>query len=367
MIAYTNAKVFTGDMMLDNHVVLTDGPDVVDVIPVCQLPEDIHSIDCNGDFLVPAFIDLQIYGGGGQLFSAYPTEKSLKILAAQNAANGTYGCLVTLATQTMDNIEAGITAIKKYWQQGGAGIMGLHLEGPFINPLKNGAHIKEWIYSPTVSEVATLLEKADGVIKMVTLAPEVVDNQIIQLFKQAGIIVSAGHSNASLAQSHTAFENGITAVSHLFNAMSPLHHREPGLAGAAMAHNAVFASVVADGIHVHFETVKLAKRLMGDRLFYITDAVTQTNIGPYQHQLDTDHYNLPNGTLSGSALTMLAAIRNGVRYCAIPLEESLRMASMYPARVIHAQNRLGKIGKGFVPVFAQVTKDLQQAKLVSAF
>jgi N-acetylglucosamine-6-phosphate deacetylase len=364
--AYTNATIFNGETFIGDHTVITNNGTIETVVHATQLPQGITTIDCQNQLLVPAFLDLQVYGAGGKLFSAYPTTEALQLLAGHNAQSGTAACLATIATQPMDVIEACIEAIKSYWQQGGKGILGMHLEGPFINAEKRGAHVKEWVVSPTVEVVKNLLQKADGVIKMVTLAPECVDEKIIQLFAENGVVVSIGHSNASFGEATNAMNNGATAVTHLYNAMSPLHHREPGLVGAVMQHLSAAASIIPDGIHVHYQAVKIAKQIMGERLFFITDAVTETTVGPYQHVLNTDHYDLPNGTLSGSALTMLTAVSNAVNHCTISLAEALRMASLYPAKVMGLQHKYGRIEKGYTANFALVDKDLSAATLYHA-
>ncbi|MEO7311151.1 MAG: N-acetylglucosamine-6-phosphate deacetylase [Chitinophagaceae bacterium] len=359
--AYTNATIFNGTVFVEDHSVIVADNIIQLVAGNNDLPADIVTIDCQEHLLVPAFMDLQIYGAGGKLFSAFPGPDSLELLARQNANSGTANCLVTIATQPMDVIEICIEAIKMYWQQGGKGILGMHLEGPFINALKSGAHIKEWMVSPTPDEVKSLLEKAAGVIKMVTLAPECIDPEIIPLFVEHGIVVSIGHSNATLAEANAAFDSGTTTTTHLFNAMSALHHRQPGLPAATMLHPGATASIIPDGIHVDYETVRLAKKMMGDRLFFITDAVTETNSGPYQHVLNTNHYDLPDGTLSGSALTMLQAVKNAVDHCHISLKEALRMVSLYPARVMRLEQQYGKIETGFTATFALVDRNLSAA------
>lgn len=359
------AAVFTGDHMIEGKAVLVQDGIIVDVVGADAVPADAMMIDVAGRILAPAFIDLQVYGAGGQLFSVEPTITALRSLADHNAAHGTAQCLVTIATQPMHTIRASIAALKAYRKQGGTGIMGMHLEGPFINATKAGAHVKEWIHRPALAEVEALLQEADGVISMVTLAPEEVDEAIIRCFNDHGVIVAAGHSAATFDQAMQAFDHGVSTITHLYNAMSPLHHREPGLVGAAFQHHAVTASIIPDGIHVHHEAVRIAKQLMGDRLFFITDAVTATQQGPYQHQLNDDHYAMPDGTLSGSALTMLQAVSNGVHHCHMQLEEALRMASTYPYQVMRMQDRHGRIQKGHQASMVAISPDLTGAILYS--
>jgi N-acetylglucosamine-6-phosphate deacetylase len=345
-VAFINAPLFTGHEWLHGHAVITNDDIIEAVVPIVDLPSGIEIKDCTGSMLVPAFVDLQIYGAGGKLFSAYPQPDSLQALYEHNWQHGTAACLVCIATQPMEVIYQCMDAIKQYWQEGGKGILGMHLEGPFMNSAKRGAHVAEWIHAPAVEEVKALIQKAGDVIKIITVAPEVCSDEVLQLLQEAGIIISAGHSNATLEEGKSAFAKGVQSTTHLFNAMSPLHHRQPGLPVAALQY-APAASIIPDGIHVHYEMVKLAKAAMGERLFFITDAVTECSIGPYQHVLNGDHYTLPDGTLSGSALTLQQGVMNAVRHCGIPLEEALRMTSLYPAKLMGMENRFGKIAPGY--------------------
>jgi N-acetylglucosamine-6-phosphate deacetylase len=202
--------------------------------------------------------------------------------------------------------------------------------------------VKEWIHSPSVEEVNELLHYGKGVIKMITIAPEVCSDKIIDLILSQNIILSAGHSNASYNEAMAGFDKGISTITHLYNAMSPLQHRQPGVVGAAFNHSTVTASIIPDGHHVAYAAIAIAKKIMGDRLFAITDAVTETNVGPYQHQLAGDKYEC-NGVLSGSALSMHKAFKNLVEHAGIEVEEALRMCSLYPAQVLHCDDRYGKI------------------------
>jgi N-acetylglucosamine-6-phosphate deacetylase len=181
---------------------------------------------------------------------------------------------------------------------------------------------------------------------MMTLAPEQCDDAIIKLLQQHNILISAGHTNATYQQAMDGFNKGITAATHLFNAMSPLQHREPGMVGAIMNHPFVMSSIVCDGVHVDYATVHIAKKVLQQRLFFITDAVAETTSGEYQHLFRGDRYALPNGTLSGSSLTMLQCVKNAVEHVGISLEEALRMAAAYPARLI-PDRKLGKIEAGY--------------------
>ncbi len=272
--------------------------------------------------------------------------------------------LPTVATNTTEVVYSCIDAVKQYWQQGGKGVYGLHLEGPWLNAEKGGAHIKELIHPPNKDEVMDLLEYGKGIIKMITLAPEVCNDEIIQLILSHNIIVSAGHSNASYKQAMHYFDNGVTAVTHLYNAMSPLHHRLPGLVGAAFMHSNVMSSIIADGHHVDYAAIKIAKSIMKERLFVITDAVTETGKGYYQHQLNFDRYEC-NGVLSGSALTMQSSFLNLVNKVGIEVDEALRMCSLYPAQVIRADQLYGKIAPGYAAQFVVINKQLELVDIIT--
>jgi N-acetylglucosamine-6-phosphate deacetylase len=270
----------------------------------------------------------------------------------------------TLATNTIEVFKKAIDAVRAYWNGGGRGVYGLHLEGPWINPLKRGAHIESLIHSPKLEEVKDLLKYGRDVIKTITLAPEVCSPEIIELIVSHEVIISAGHSNATCSEATQAFENGIATVTHLHNAMSSLHHREPGLVGAAWLHGEITASIIPDGHHVDFLVIAIAKKLMAERLFAITDAVTETTEGPYQHYLVGDKYEC-NGTLSGSAISMHEAFYRLVTKVGIEVEEALRMCSLYPARVMKVEHLYGKIAPGFAAQFVVLNKQLKLVEVIT--
>lgn len=342
---YCADKVFTGSEWLADTAVLCENGLVKDLMPIENLPHDMEVVN---RFLViaPALIDIQIYGASSKLFSIHPTPDTLQKMNDYCRRGGAAYFLPTISTNTIDIFKKGIDAIKEYWDNEGKGVIGLHIEGPWINKIKRGAHLENLIHEPAIEEVKPLLEYGKGVIKIITLAPEVCSKTVIDLIKSYGVIISAGHSNATYSESMNAFDNGINVATHLFNAMTALHHREPGFAAAIMMHPSVMVSVVPDGLHVDFTMIKLAKKLMGERLFIITDAVTETNEGPYRHTFDGDKY-VTGSILSGSALTMIRGVKNCVDKCDIPFDEALRMASLYPAKVLGLDNKIGRIEKGF--------------------
>ena len=346
MKAYIADQIFTGEKWLEHHGVITDDKKIIGVVPVAGLSSKIPVREFKDCFLSPAFIDLQIYGANGKLLAVFPETKSLHQLHDHCRNSGTAYCLPTVATNEKEVFLRSIDAIKKYWDEGGEGITGLHIEGPWISKEKKGAHIESLIHAPAFAEVEALMIYGKGVIKMITLAPETCSNEVIDCILSHNVIISAGHSNASYEQAVQGFDKGISAVTHLYNAMSGLNHRQPGLVGAVFDNKNVMASIIPDGHHVDYVAIRIAKKIMGERLFAITDAVTETNEGHYQHQLAGDKYEAA-GILSGSALTMNKALQNLVNYAGIEPGEAIRMCSLYPARVLRMENDLGKIQKGF--------------------
>ncbi len=342
--AYIAERIFTGTEWLSHHAVLVEHGRIRQILPVSSLPSSLPAHHFDDGILVPSFIDLQIYGAYGKLLAVYPQADTLTGLVDYCRRGGAAFCLPAVATNSKEVFFRCIDAVRNYWQQDGEGVLGLHLEGPWINPVKRGAHVESLIHSPSLAEVKEILDYGKGIIKMITLAPEVCSREVIEYILSQGIIISAGHSNATYKEAMQGFESGISAVTHLFNAMSPLQHREPGLAGATMDHSSVMASIIPDGYHVDFAAIRIAKKAMRERLFVITDAVTETTEGSYQHYLVGDKYEAAN-ILSGSALTMDKALQNLVISCGIDTGEAIRMCSLYPAQVMKMDDELGRIAK----------------------
>jgi N-acetylglucosamine-6-phosphate deacetylase len=376
---YYNGIIYTGYEVLRQHAVVTGGNRILKIIPWEGLPKsaDEHAqpsgdpasqmqdtwVDLEGGNLAPAFIDLQIYGGQGLLFSDHPSLVSIQATYRYSLEGGAAYIQPTMATQSDDLIDKAIEAVAEYQAQELPGVIGLHLEGPYINPVKRGAHREDLIQVPRAEKLKTLLGKAGNHLTMMTIAPERCDPALVGELIKAGVTVSAGHTNATYAEALRGFDLGIPAATHLFNAMTPLGHRAPGMVGALLDRGNVYTSIVADGHHVDFAAIRLAKRLLGDKLYLITDAVTPNTEGVYKHQLSGDKYVVPDGTLSGSALTMIKAVQNCVEQVRIPLDEALRMASLYPARVMGLEDRLGAIQPGMEASLVWFDKDYRVRKV----
>jgi N-acetylglucosamine-6-phosphate deacetylase len=333
---YSTKALFTGSEWLNDVVVHIENDVVVGI--------NQKGFDANSaiPFIVPAFIDLQLYGAGGKLLSEFPEKETIEKIYNACLEGGTGFFQPTIASQSVDVIYASIDAVKAYNAAGGKGCIGLHLEGPWIHANKKGAHHASVIHAPDIKEVNSILAYGADAISMITLAPEVCSPGIIKTIQHAGVVVSAGHTNASYETAMQFFDDGIAVATHLFNAMSSFQHRAPGVVGALFDHPTAMSSIIVDGYHVDYAAIKIAKKIMGERLFCITDAVTETSTGLYQHTLVGDKYESA-GTLSGSALTQLKSIKNLVEHVGIPLDEAIRMCTVYPAKIMQNKNMNGTI------------------------
>ncbi len=336
-------RVFTGHQWLENQAIsIEDGH----VTSIQNEPGGIAD-----GFLVPGFIDLQVYGGGGILFSNHQTEAAIQATFDDHAIKGTVAFQITLNCSPKSSIWAAIQACKSYR---GKGLVGLHLEGPFFNPLKRGAHLEAFVQEPTMEFVQEIIDRTQGLPTYMTLAPEMFAPEVLTLLMNSHIMCSMGHSDATFEQAQQA---GIKRITHLFNAMSQWQSRALGLVGASFRSDA-WTSIIADGLHCDFESLRLAKQLKGEKLFLITDAVTHDESGPYVFTKNGARFTNETGVLSGSALTMDEAIRNCVNKAGISIEEAIRMASVYPAEVANLPD-LGSIEVGKRACFVELNTALE--------
>ncbi|MES2518770.1 MAG: N-acetylglucosamine-6-phosphate deacetylase [Bacteroidota bacterium] len=345
MYALKNGKIFTSEEIIHNNIILIEGENISKIIPEEndeEIDPDTQIIDLKGLNISPSFIDIQIYGGGGSLYNSKTTEETIRKTYIEIRSQGTTHFQITLSSTPLNKILESIEVAKDYLKNGGKGLAGLHLEGPFFSFPKRGAHVAEFIRKPTNEELQTIIQACIGLPTYMTIAPEEFTNEQLQMLLDSDIIVAAGHSSATYHQAMDAFGKGIKRVTHLFNAMSQFQSREPGLVGATYDSD-VWASIIPDGIHVDFTSIRISKKVMGERLFIITDAVTNDTSGDYKFIHAGTHYIDLKGTLSGSALTMIQGVKNCVEQVGISLEESLRMASTYPAKVLNLDQHLGKI------------------------
>ena len=345
LTALYNTQIVTGGAIIEGKAVIINQDKITAVVNENDIPAGAGLIDLKGDYLAPGFLDLQIYGAGGALFGGLPSEAALRQMEVTLLKQGCTGFFATVATNSDDIVLKAIESAKAYRKQAIGNFLGLHLEGPYLNAARKGAHPENFIKKAALQEVKNWIELAKGEIKMMTLAPELQDDEVIDYLRGQNVILSSGHSNATYNQGKQFLNNTISAVTHLFNAMPPMHHREPGIIPAIFEERP-YTSIVADGIHVSYPMIKLAKRNLCARLFLITDAVTEASDGTYQHQYKDNRYVMPDGTLSGSALSMLLAVANCVNFADIELAEAVNMASLYPAQLTNLSTK-GKVEAGF--------------------
>ena len=355
--AFINARIFTGEEILENKALLISNGQIHSIADPEQIPPGFKITDLKDLIIAPGLIDLQIYGSGGKLFGALPDEEGLEQMEKDLLAQGTTGFFATAATNSDEVVNQAIDAAKAYRKRSIGNFLGLHLEGPYLNIKRKGAHPEKFIKKGNLKEIKSWVERAEGELKMMTIAPELQDQELIDFLYSNNIIISAGHSDPTYEEASSFLNNPVQAATHLYNAMPPIHHRAAGLVPAIFKLKP-YTSIVADGVHVSFPMIELAKRELGDRLFLITDAVTETNEGIYPHIFKGDRYTMPDGTLSGSCLSMLKAVENCVLKVNIPLDEALRMASTYPARLMGAQNR-GLIKEGYRADIIVINKELK--------
>jgi N-acetylglucosamine-6-phosphate deacetylase len=373
MYALTHGRIYTGHEILDDHAMVIANGLIERICPQADLPSGIEQRSLNGAILAPGFIDVQLNGCGGVQFNDSPDAVTVETLEIMQKANEKSGCtsyLPTLITSSDELMKQGIRVMREYLAKYPNQALGLHLEGPWLNIVKKGTHNPDFVRKPDHELVDFLCANAD-VITKVTLAPEMVPADVITRLVDAGIVVSAGHSNATLKEAKVSFRAGITFATHLYNAMPYITGREPGLAGAIFDEADVYCGIIVDGLHVDFANVRNAKRLKGDKLCLVTDATAPAgaHIDEFIFAGKTIYYRDglcvdENGTLSGSALTMIEGVRNLVEHCGIALDEVLRMATLYPARAIGVDKQLGSLAPGMVANLTAFTRDYKITKTI---
>ena len=373
MYALTHGRIYTGHEILDDHAIVIANGLIERVCPLADVPSGMEQRSLNGAIISPGFIDVQLNGCGGVQFNDTAEAVTVETLEIMQHANEKSGCtsyLPTLITTSDDLMKQGVRVMRDYLAKYPHQALGLHLEGPWLNIVKKGTHNPGFVREPDSELVDYLCANAD-VITKVTLAPEMVDAEIIRKLASAGIVVSAGHSNATLKEAKIGFRAGITFATHLYNAMPYITGREPGLAGAIFDEPDVYCGIIVDGLHVDYANVRNAKRLKGDKLCLVTDATAPAgaNIEQFIFAGKTIYYRDglcvdENGTLSGSALTMIEGVRNLVEHCSIALDEVLRMATLYPARAIGVDKQLGHIAPGMVANLTAFTHDYKIIKTI---
>ncbi|WGF89580.1 N-acetylglucosamine-6-phosphate deacetylase [Marinivivus vitaminiproducens] len=352
--AFVGADIFDGERRVAGHALLIADGRVEAICGTGETPLDATVVRCEGGLLAPGFIDIQVNGGGGVLFNDEPTVDGIARICAAHARFGATSLLPTVITDRPEVMAAAIEAVAEATCIGVAGCLGIHVEGPFIAIARKGAHEAGLIRRMTGPDLEMLCATAVRPF-VLTLAPESVSNAQIARLAGAGIHVSIGHSDADHATARAAFAAGARGVTHLFNAMSPLGHRSPGLVGATLECGDVWAGIIADGHHVHPTALALALRAKSGpgRLMAISDAMPTVGIDSDTFTLNgrrvvrrDGRLVLADGTLAGSDLTMIGAVRYLVRTIGLPIEEALRMSALYPARYLGIEATRGALTPG---------------------
>ena len=311
-------------------------------------------IDLDGGYLVPGFIDAQVNGGGGVLFNNDTSVDAINAIGRAHRRFGTTGFLPTLISDDAAVMQRAITATRDAIEQGVPGVLGIHLEGPYLAPARKGTHDDAKFRVPDADEIA-MATSLDNGISLLTLAPERVPTESIRAIVQRGGIVTAGHTAGSYDEIRAGIDAGITGFTHLYNAMTPLQGREPGAVGAALEDDACWCGVIVDGVHVHPASLRVAlKAKPRGRVFLVTDAMPMVggddpSFDLYGETITAIDGVVRNaaGALAGSALDMASAVRNSVHLLGLPLDEACRMAAQYPAEFLGIGGTHGRIAPGY--------------------
>lgn len=368
LTAYTGAEIFDGFKRHVNSALLIDGMHVCDILPTSDIPADCEVIELTGGLLSAGFVDLQVNGGGGKMFNNLPSVETIRTICDAHVQFGTTSLLPTLITDTKAQTNAAKNAAKNAIAQGVPGAIGLHLEGPHLAVSRKGAHDPSLIRNMTDNDCKQLIALAKNLPSlMLTVATESVELEQIERLNQAGATVSLGHTDADFQTVNRAQNAGVTCVTHLFNAMSQLGNRAPGVVGAALESDMLWAGLIADGVHVDAATIRIALRAKNGsgQIFLVSDSMA-----PSGTELDEFTLNgrkilrrdgrlvLPDGTLAGADLNMITAVRFMVDEIGINVDEALRMASLYPAQVLNRSNEIGSLGAGTRADFIHMGKQL---------
>jgi N-acetylglucosamine-6-phosphate deacetylase len=353
-----NASLVLPDGVLDQGWLLVEDGRITGVAATAGQPEPVISpgtavYDAAGRHVLPGFVDMHVHGGGGAAFSAGDAEQAL-VAARYHLGHGTTSIMASTVTGSLAEIEHHIGELSGLVRDGI--LAGIHLEGPFISKARCGAHDPGLLRAPVPAEVSRLLRAGDGTVRMVTIAPELEHGlDAIRLLTESGVIAAIGHTDATYAQTRTAIELGAPVGTHVFNAMRPVHHREPGPVTALLEQEQVLCEVVNDGLHVHPSVVSLMYAAAGaHRIALITDAMVAAGMGDGEYRLGALTVQVRDGearltdgdSLAGSTLTMDRALRNAVRLAGVPLADAAVSASLTPARALGIADRVGSLETG---------------------
>jgi N-acetylglucosamine-6-phosphate deacetylase len=357
--ALSAPSIFDGERFLSHHSVLLSEDTVVAVTPISEVPADVEHLSLDDGTLAPGFIDLQVNGGGDVMFNTAPTVEGIEAITRAHRSRGTTGLLPTLVSDTLDIQMQAAEAIEQARRNGNQGVLGLHIEGPFFAREKRGAHALEKLREMSAADIDWLCSQ-QGFPVLLTLAPEVVTTAHLRRLAKAGLHICAGHTNADYGQLCEAKDAGLSGVTHLFNAMGGVTSREPGTLGAALDLDELWAGIIADGHHVHAAGIRLAyKAKPRGKLILVSDAMPTVGGKESAFEMHGEAIQQKNGklinadgNLAGSAIGLIDAVAFAHREAGLPLEECLRMASLYPSAILGLAGSLGSITPGCRADFA---------------
>lgn len=363
-------RYFGGTILIDgalrnDRAVVVEGGRIVAIGDRADAPLGADHIDLQGDILLPGFIDIQVNGGGGVLFNDDPSIETIRRIAQTHAHFGTTALLPTLISDDLEKVSAAISAVEQAIALGVPGVIGIHLEGPFLSTDRKGIH-DATKFRPFLEDHVELMSRLKAGVTVVTLSPEQAPPEIIRALVQRGVRVCAGHTNATYAEMRAALDAGVTGFTHLFNAMSPLTSREPGVVGAALEDQASWCGLIVDGAHVAPTTLKLALRCKPlDRFMLVTDAMPSVGMAEPSFVLQGRRIHVEDGTcraddgtLAGSDLNMLRAVHNAIDQLGLDLPSAAAMGSAHAAAFLGMALDRGSIRPGARADFVVLREDL---------
>ncbi|MDB5203101.1 MAG: putative N-acetylglucosamine-6-phosphate deacetylase [Ferruginibacter sp.] len=361
--AIINGNIIGGNPSDANHIILVKDGVVTGL--AAEVPAGAHIINLKGRNISAGFIDIQLNGGYEYYFMQTPAAAALDDMVAASADFGTAFILPCLISSSKENILQAIETVREYMQDHPA-VLGMHLEGPFINPAKRGAHVKELVRKPTNAELEEIIRYGKDVIRVMTIAPECFADEQLQLLIESGITLSAGHTEMDYTAAQKVFSKGIQLVTHLYNAMTQMGHRSPGLVGAVLDNDQVYAPIILDGAHCDYAMARIAWKAKQEKLILLSDAAflgrqkTSFEWNGFTARLQNGFYRNEEGNLAGAAISMVEAIQNAIMHVGIPLSTAIDMATIRVAQAIGMEDKIGKIKAGYPARFAVFDDRLEQ-------
>ena len=367
--AYRGCQIFDGINRHQDCSLLIEGGRVSGIVADTEIPVDYHQVMLSEGLICPGFVDLQVNGGGGVLLNDSPTAQTMQTICDAHLPFGTTSLLPTLISDSAVQTGAAIQAAQEAISEAVSGVLGLHLEGPHLSLARKGTHAAQFIRAMEKSDLKNLISAAAALPSLLlTVAPESVTPSQMAELSAAGAIISLGHSDAGYAEVSAAVDHGATGITHLFNAMSPLANREPGVVGAALQLGTLSAGLIADGHHVDATTIGIAMRAKQGpgKIFLVTDAMSTIGTDLQELRLNNrlikranGRLTLEDGTLAGADLDMISAVRFMVAKLGISIDEALQMASLYPAQLLNREHQIGQLIAASQADFLYLSEDLE--------